>query len=92
MLAMRELVRGTIVASLQTREGHRAAMAQVMVKRRVLSADWQMQLFFALAGVIFVLCQIVVVGTRTNDAPSTLARDAGYEDGTATWGISPDTD
>lgn len=62
--------------------------------QRVLSSDWRMRLSFALAGAIFVLCQIIVVGTRSTDNGRTsLARDAGYEDGAPGLNpISPNTD
>ena len=61
--------------------------------QRELSSDWRMRLSFALAGAIFVLCQIIMVGTRSDGDRTTLARDAGYEDGALGLNtVSPNTD
>ena len=49
------------------------------------NSNWRTQISFLLAGAIFVLCQMIVSGTRNNvdEAGVAQASDRGFQDGGA---------
>ena len=46
-----------------------------------LSRDWLMRASFVLVGAIFVICQIIVSGARTQTERAAIAADRGQLDG-----------